>query len=141
MLSFCALLIDHVCGACSARVIFDHIDVDSPRSPNASSTVLGFAINAVPSGDACATGRDCLLKRSSFSLALAFTFTVLNTSSTFSATSPIATSPSPLATQKRAIITVVNSVSEGVVTLKLTTPFAVEVAVECEMVNGAQSSE
>ena len=74
-------------------------------------------------------------------LALAFTFTVLSTSTTWSSTPPIATSPSPIVTPKRTISTGKSSVSEGVVKLKLKTSFAKEVPIECEVVGRAQSSE
>ena len=69
-----------------------------------------------------------------FSLVSVFTFSVLNVSSTFSATAAIETSPSPIVTLKSAIIIGVKSVSGGVVTVWIA--FADEVAF-----GGAQSSE
>ena len=68
-------------------------------------------------------------------------FTVLCSSTTFNATAPITTSPNPIVTQKSAISVGANSVSGGVVTLKLTTPFSVKVPIECEMVKAVQTAE
>ena len=127
VLVVCALLIDrlsHSSRPCRAHVITGH-SMSTRRSPlslNASSSMSRRSSNAVPSGDAWATGNGWSLESSSSHLVLAFTFTILSTSTTSCATPPIATSP--IVTPKRTISTGKSSVSEGVVKLKLKTSFA-----------------